>query len=140
LRSFYESIMAIAANHGAVNGDFISLHDINLSNAQDDNSPSQIQNSNKGTSQSLPSNNYSEQQFAFARRSQDEGFIVVTNFSEQPVKDMQLIFPTSLFAESEIPSLLKPLVGEKQLALDAKNGTVMTLVTLEGLETLVFEL
>ena len=140
LRNFYESIMAIAANHNAVNGEFISLHDINLSNAQGDNSPSQIQNSNNRTLQSQQSNNYSEQQFAFARRSQDEGFIVVTNFSEQPVKDMHLIFPTSLFAESEIPSMLKPLVGEKQLALDAKDGTVMTSVSLEGLETLVFEL
>lgn len=140
LRNFYESIMAIAANHGAVNGDFISLHDINLSNAQYDNSSSQIQNSNSRTSQSLPSNNYSEQQFAFARRSQDKGFIVITNFSEQPVKDMQLIFPTSLFAESEIPSLLKPLVGENPLALDATDGTVTSSVTLEGLETLVFEL
>ena len=140
LRNFYESIMAIAANNSAVNGEFISLHDINLNHVHEKSQLSHIHNSKGHNAQSQPNSSYSEQQFAFARRSQDEGFIVVTNFSEQPVKGMQLIFPTSLFADAEIPSLLKPLVGEKQLALDAKNGAVTTSVTLEGLETLVFAL
>ncbi len=120
LREYYEQIMNIAAHNEAINGEFISLHKQNLD---------------------VPNSTYSEQHFAFARVKNGQGFIVVSNFSENDVSDLTLTLPQNLLSES-VGSLehsaLEPMLPHEPLSLNAtENGYTATL-SLKGLETKVF--
>jgi glycosidase len=61
LRDFYQRLLAISANSSAVNGHYESLHQLNRAALS----------------------NYNHQQFAFARWSSQEQFIVVSNFDSK---------------------------------------------------------
>lgn len=120
LREYYEQIMNIAAHNEAINGEFISLHKQNLD---------------------VPNSTYSEQHFAFARVKNGQGFIVVSNFSENDVSNLTLTLPQNLLSES-VGSLehsaLEPMLPHDPLSLNAtENGYTATL-SLKGLETKVF--
>lgn len=120
LREYYEQIMNIAAHNQAINGEFISLHKQNLD---------------------APNSTYSEQQFAFARVKNGQGFIVISNFSENDVSNLTLTLPQNLLSES-VGSLehsaLEPMLNHEPLSLNAKENGYTATLSLKGLETKVF--
>jgi len=112
LREFYENIMAIASTHPAVSGRYISLHALN-----------------KNTE------NYTEQQFAFARVNGKHRILVVANFSESPTGAFSLTLPSDLMNNVGASSIT-PLLPHENVIVD-KNNNALTL-SLDGLETKVF--
>lgn len=96
LRNFYQSLLTIAATNPAVNGELISLHDANLTDSK----------------------NYTEQQLAFIRAQGDNRLLVVTNFSDQAVKDLIVTLPPGVVKQLSL-SAEHPLRGELDSGNDA---------------------
>ncbi len=117
LRAFYENVMGIAANNAAVHGDYVDLHSLNL-NTKD--------------------SAYSEQQFAFARVKDGQGFIVISNFSEEPISDVVLTLPTTLFSKDTEALELPALLDHDTVSIIKSGAHYSASLTLDGLETQVF--
>ncbi|WP_018982619.1 alpha-amylase family glycosyl hydrolase [Salinimonas chungwhensis] len=96
LRNFYQSLLTIAATNPAVNGELISLHDANLTDSK----------------------NYTEQQLAFIRAQGDNRLLVVTNFSDQAVKDLTVTLPPGVVKQLSLRAE-HPLRGELDSGNDA---------------------
>ena len=117
LREFYENVMAIVSSNVAITGDFVNLHDLNLS---------------------VEGSAYSEQQFAFARINEQKGFVVVANFEEREVNNITLSIPKTLISESAPSQALTALLSHEDIVIN-DNGEYFTAeLTLKGLETKVF--
>lgn len=117
LHSFYKDVMNIAATNSAINGRYQSLHALNL-----------------GEKDSA----YSEKQFAFLREENDQGFIVIANFSDNATGPISLIVPASAIKASSNNLALKPLLSHKGVALEQEGANYRAIITLDALETKVF--
>lgn len=117
LHSFYKDVMNIAATHSAINGRYKSLHALNLSEKD---------------------SAYSEQQFAFVREKNDQGFIVIANFSNNATGPISLIVPASAIKASSNNLALKPLLSHKGITLEQEGANYRAIITLDALETKVF--
>ncbi len=117
LRTYYEKLMNIVKTHPAVNGEFISLHKVNLG----------VENSA-----------YSESQMAFARVKDGHGFIVVANFSEQAVDNILLTLPAGIFVDSGDHITLSPLLDHDGVTLNQVNSGYSSEIGLAGLETKIY--
>ncbi|AUC90229.1 alpha-amylase [Alteromonas sp. MB-3u-76] len=117
LHSFYKDVMNIAATHSAINGRYKSLHALNLSEKD---------------------SAYSEQQFAFVREENDQGFIVIANFSDNATGPISLIVPASAIKASSNNLALKPLLSHKGITLEQEGANYRAIITLDALETKVF--
>lgn len=117
LHSFYKDVMNIAATHSAINGRYKSLHALNLSEKD---------------------SAYSEQQFAFVREENDQGFIVIANFSDNATGPISLIVPASAIKASSNNLALKPLLSHKGITLEQEGANYRAIMTLDALETKVF--
>ena len=117
LRAFYEQVMAIAKSNPAINGEFISLHNVNLG----------VENSA-----------YSESQMAFARVKDGHGFIVVANFSEQAVDNILLTLPAGILVDSGDHITLSPLLDHDGVTLNQVNSGYSSEIGLAGLETKIY--
>lgn len=117
LRTFYENIMAIAAENDAIHGDFVNLHSINLN---------------------VAGSAYSEKQFAFARIKDGHGFIVIANFDEKPLNNVTLNLPKSLLSSKGKKSALSALLDHDDAVLTEQSEHYKTPLSLGPLETKVF--
>lgn len=117
LREFYEDVMAIVSSNSAIKGDFVNLHDLNLS---------------------VEGSAYSEQQFAFARINKQKGFVVVANFEESEVDNITLSIPKTLISESAPSQVLPALLSHEDVVISDSGEHFTAELTLKGLETKVF--
>ena len=117
LREFYEDVMAIVSSNSAIKGDFVNLHDLNLS---------------------VEGSAYSEQQFAFARINEKKGFVVVANFDETEVDNITLSIPKTLISESAPSQVLTALLRHEDVVINDSGEHFTAELTLKGLETKVF--
>ncbi|WDT84332.1 alpha-amylase family protein [Alteromonas sp. 009811495] len=117
LREFYEDVMAIVSSNSAIKGDFVNLHDLNLS---------------------VEGSAYSEQQFAFARINEQKGFVVVANFDESEVDNITLSIPKTLISESAPSQVLTALLRHEDVVINDSGEHFTAELTLKGLETKVF--
>ena len=117
LREFYEDVMAIVSSNVAIKGDFVNLHDLNLS---------------------VEGSAYSEQQFAFARINEQKGFVVVANFEEREVNNITLSIPKTLISESAPSQVLTALLSHEDVVINDSGKHFTAELTLKGLETKVF--
>ena len=95
LRTFYQQLLKFSSEASALNGEFVSLHQLNLT-----------------------SPGYSEQQLSFARFDGKQQLLVVSNFAEQPVS-FKLQLPAELRADWHIeqePALFQDLFNSQQLS------------------------
>ena len=95
LRTFYQQLLKFSSEASALNGEFVSLHQLNLT-----------------------SPGYSEQQLSFARFDGKQQLLVVSNFAEQPVS-FTLQLPAELRAYWHIeqePALFQDLFSSQQLS------------------------
>lgn len=128
LRDFYRQIMAIATTQPAINGAFISLHEINLQQSADalrDSSPA--------------SDAYSQQQFAFARKQGQHGFIVVANFADTPVENFTLVLAHNTIESNLSRVTLSPLLPHEPLSASRKGDNYQATMSLAPLETKVYK-
>ncbi|WP_246261042.1 alpha-amylase family glycosyl hydrolase [Alteromonas ponticola] len=106
LRVYYKKVLNIAATHPAMNGEFISLHDTSLAADSD----------------------YSEQHFAFARQSDTQKLIVVSQFAEATMENVQVVLPESVIKRwglTENVEITDLLTGEtSSLTIAKDNGTI----------------
>ena len=117
LHSFYKDVMNIAATNSAINARYQSLHALNLSEKD---------------------SAYSEKQFAFLREENDQGFIVIANFSDNATGPISLIVPASAIKASSNNLALKPLLSHKGVTLEQEGANYRAIITLDALETKVF--
>ena len=117
LHRFYKDIMNIAATNSAITGRYQSLHALNLS---------------------VEGSAYSEQQFAFIREKNDQGFIVIANFSDNATGPISLTVPASAIETAGNKLELKPLLSHDGLTLEQGEVNYRATTTLEALETKVF--
>jgi len=117
LREFYEDVMAIVSSNSAIKGDFVNLHDLNLS---------------------VEGSAYSEQQFAFARINEQKGFVVVANFEEREVNNITLSIPKTLISESAPSQELTALLSHEDIVINDNGEHFTAELTLKALETKVF--
>jgi glycosidase len=80
LRQFYQQLLSFVSTAPALMGDFMSLHQLNLS-----------------------SQGYSEQQLSFARWDQQQQLVIVSNFSSQAA-NFALQLPKDLLQQWQIPA------------------------------------
>jgi len=116
LRTFYQQLLKFSSEASALNGEFVSLHSLNLA-----------------------SPGYSEQQISFARFDNKQQLLVVSNFADQPVRfslqlpqellqawkmaDKPVIF-TDLFSQTQLSSI--PLNGHSlQIQIPALGSVVL---------------
>lgn len=101
LRTFYQQLLKFSSEASALNGDFVSLHPLNLT-----------------------SPGYSEQQLSFARFDEKQQLLVVSNFSEQPVS-FRLQLPAELVQAwnmNDQPVKFADLLSQQQLLTSPQNG------------------
>lgn len=128
LRAFYTQIMSIAANHSAVNGHFISLHQHNLefTDALQQNATSAAEK-------------YSEQQFAFVRKEGEHGFIVVANFADTAMENFTLALPQSVIESNHAQLSLEALLPHNPLSLRLNEDNYQGTMSLAPFETKVYQ-
>ena len=117
LHRFYKDIMNIAATNSAITGRYQSLHALNLN---------------------VEGSAYSEQQFAFIREKNDQGFIVIANFSDNATGPISLTVPASAIETAGNKLELKPLLSHDGLTLEQGEVNYRATTTLDALETKVF--
>ncbi len=117
LHKFYKRVMSIAATNSAVVGEYQSLHALNLG----------VENSA-----------YSEQQFTFARVQDDHGFLVIANFSDAPVGEIEFTVPASVLSANYKTISLEPLLSHDGIILEKGDVNYRASLSLDGLETKVF--
>ena len=117
LHRFYKDVMNIATSNSAITGRYQSLHALNLG---------------------VEGSAYSEQQFAFIREKNDQGFIVIANFSDNATGPISLTVPASAIETAGNKLELKPLLSHDGLTLEQGEVNYRATTTLEALETKVF--
>lgn len=117
LHKFYKRVMSIAATNPAIVGEYQSLHALNLG----------VENSA-----------YSEQQFTFARVQDDHGFVVIANFSDAPVGEIEFTVPASVLGANNKTISLEPLLSHGGISLEKDDVNYRASLSLDGLETKVF--
>lgn len=117
LHKFYKRVMSIAATNPAITGNYESLHTLNLG----------VENSA-----------YSEQQFTFARVQDDHGFVVIANFSDAPVGEIEFTVPASVLGANNKTISLEPLLSHDGISLEKDDVNYRASLSLDGLETKVF--
>lgn len=119
LRDFYKRLLNFTLQSKAVLGGYAELHSVNRSANPD----------------------YTEQQFAFARFSDNEKLIVISNFSQQATKDIELIVPQNVISEMGLTDgqyqFTEQLYHQVSANLNVKNRLGRIKVKLAGLESLV---
>lgn len=128
LRAFYEVLMSISANHPSMLGEYLSLHSFNTKRAEIDSQ-----------------NAYSESQFSFVRWTNNKALIVISNFDEHTVSELNVHLPISLLSEWNLDEgdyALTDLLTGRQYALEVarKRSDAFLNVQLDKLESLVLEL
>ncbi len=118
LRDFYQSVLTLAAESPAVNGELISLHEANLNT----------------------SGNYSEQQLAFIRANGEHRLLVVTNFSEASVQ-FPLTIPDAIAGKFSLQSgqvLKAKLMPARDATLASGETGLQVDMSLQPLESRVY--
>jgi hypothetical protein len=72
------------------------------------------------------------------REENDQGFIVIANFSDNATGPISLIVPASAIKASSNNLALKPLLSHKGVALEQEGANYRAIITLDALETEVF--
>ncbi|MBU1437238.1 MAG: alpha amylase C-terminal domain-containing protein [Gammaproteobacteria bacterium] len=116
LRQFYQQLLHFSSQASALNGEFLSLHALNLT-----------------------SPGYSEQQLSFARWDDKQQLLVVSNFSDEAVS-FQLQLPAQLVDAWQLrqdPEPFVDLFSQQTLAIDAAAATLS--VSIPALGSLVLQ-
>lgn len=119
LREFYQRLMAIAAQHPAVMGEYQDLHQLNRTVSQ----------------------GYTGELYSFARWSQGQGLVVVSNFSEQQ-QTLKLNLPKTLLdkmAPARQTDQLQDLLNKGSYTLNVGEQYGMVELTLLPLQSVVLE-
>jgi hypothetical protein len=117
LHNFYKRVMSIAATNPAITGEYKSLHSMNLS--VDDSA-------------------YSEQQFAFIRKKDGHGLVVIANFSDKSTGPIEFTIPLDVIGSDGEIKTLKPLLSHESISLEKGIINYQASLSLDGLETKVF--
>ncbi|WP_251139960.1 alpha-amylase family protein [Alteromonas sp. ALT199] len=117
LHNFYKRVMSIAATNPAITGEYKSLHSMNLS---------------------VEDSAYSEQQFAFVRKKDGHGLVVIANFSDKSTGPIEFTIPLDVIGSDGEIKTLKPLLSHESISLEKGNINYETSLSLDGLETKVF--
>ncbi len=121
LRDYYKKVMQLSANHPAMAGDYVPLHDYNLNQ----------------------SDSYSEQQFSFVRQGDDIALLVVSNFDVAQA-EFDFYLPPSLanawqFDREGIS--LSDVLSDESYPVTINEGAMPSLrLKLSGLESIVLEI
>ncbi len=122
LRAYYESLMGFTATSPALMGDYRELHSVNR--------------------QHTPG--YTDQQFAFARWSQDEKLVVISNFSSEEVATFPLRLPTKLAIDwgfsNDGSYALTDALGGGNATLVVRDGQAMIDIALKPLQSMILQL
>jgi glycosidase len=122
LRQFYIDVMNISAHHASMQGEYLSLHSLNVGQAKE--------------------GGYSQNQFAFLRASNESALVVLTNFSNQ-VSNFELVLPNEWAQEQGFSGRSYPLmdlITEQQNTLELVSGQWTVDVSLPPLGVYVYEL
>ena len=117
LRAFYQQLLKFSSEASALKGEFVSIHQLNLQ-----------------------SPGYSEQQLSFARFDDKQQLLVVSNFTEQPVK-FTLQLPAELVQNWQLaatPVVFTDLFSQTQHSTNPANGHSLQ-VELPALGSLVLQ-
>ncbi|MDO6565967.1 alpha-amylase family protein [Alteromonas sp. 1_MG-2023] len=159
LRRFYEQVMKIASSNAAILGDFISLHAANLAQTA-------LKSITHNKIQSSRPHGYTEQQFAFIRHAENDAILVIANFSAHATGEFTLTVPTADMMEinalggsfnsavlnslsinnannttlSNNPIAVKALLSHEDSTMTATENGLEITISLEGLESKVFDL
>ena len=122
LRDFYVRLMNLSASHSALNGEYAEIHSANRAHDSD----------------------YDERLFSFVRWNGDERLIVVSNFDATKSYELNVVVPESIFAAWGLAdgryALTEQLYGHDASEIVVENGRGQFRLTLEPLESVVFEL
>ena len=142
LRRFYENVMQIASNNKAIGGDFVSLHQANLTQAvREGDSYEKLQRARP--------RGYTEQQFAFIRHAENNAILVIANFSKEATGEFTLTIPSGDMTEinalgrrfnSTKPIIVKALLPHDDATMTATDNGLEITISLAGLESKVFDL
>lgn len=117
LRAFYQKLLKFSSEASALKGDFVSLHQLNLT-----------------------SPGYTEQQLSFARFDGKQQLLVVSNFAQQPVS-FTLQLPVDLIKTwqlSETPAVFTDLFSQQQLSTNPAQQHSLT-IELPALGSIVLQ-
>ncbi|MCU4676094.1 alpha-amylase family protein [Catenovulum sp. 2E275] len=121
LRDFYQRLLNFTQRSSAAVGQYADLHQVNRS--------------------ANPS--YTDQQFAFARFSNDEKLIVISNFAKKSTSEIELIVPQQIILAMGLTDgdyqFTDQLYQKVTANLTVKNGLGRIKVQLAGLESLVLQ-
>ncbi len=121
LRDFYQRLLTFTKNSQAVLGGYADLHEINRS----------------------ANSEYTDRQFAFARFSDSEHLLVISNFSTQPTTEIELIIPQQTITDMELTDgqykFIDQLYHQVSATLKVKNGLGRIQIQLAGLQSLVLQ-
>jgi glycosidase len=120
LRDYYITIMRISAEHNTMLGDYQSIHSYNLQ---------------QGTE-------YSEKQFSFVRYNAKKALIVISNFSDFPVK-MNLSLPSDLISKWQLNNSnysLTDLVTLENNTMKVGQQNASVAISLDANESSILEL
>ncbi|TQV75040.1 alpha-amylase [Aliikangiella marina] len=126
LRTFYTRLLSYSASSSAVTGDYADLHATNLSRARADKT-----------------SEYDEKLYSFARWTEQEKLIVVSNFSDEKSYSTSLSIPVEVLAKMNIPSgdhSLMDIMSGATYSLSVSDGVGEVKLTLKPLQSLVLQM
>ncbi|TQV89875.1 alpha-amylase [Aliikangiella coralliicola] len=118
LNNFYQKLLSFSANSLALTGNYADLHSYNLVNTR----------------------NYGEKLYSFARWSDSERVIVVSNFSDDKSSRFEIEVMESLISEWDLRDgvyHLENIFDDRRFDLSVEGGVGKIKVSLGGLESLV---
>tara|TARA_R110002126_G_scaffold54341_14_gene147197 strand:- start:11688 stop:13637 length:1950 start_codon:yes stop_codon:yes gene_type:complete len=119
LRAFYQSLMQFSATAPALMGEYYPLHSANLIN----------------------NTAYSEQQLAFARYSDAQQLIIVSNFKAEQTVEFELVVPAELISQWQLADGSHGLAGQlggEANVLQVTNGIGRVTIALPPLGSVVY--
>lgn len=121
LRDFYERLLSFSAKSPAMMGDYADLHKVNRSASPD----------------------YTEQLFSYVRYTNDEKLFILTNFSEDQSKPLELIVPATVIEQLKLKdgryTLVDQIYGQEKVMLEVFQGRGRIPTQLDGLESFIFK-
>lgn len=122
LRDFYKRLLNLTKNSPALAGNYQEIHHYNRQHTY----------------------GYNDRVFSYARWSEEQGFLIITNFDENQSFGFDLELPTELVKAWSLSEgdnkLLEKLYGQKQPLLKFSAGKAKVRVDLKPLESWILEL
>lgn len=122
LRDFYKRLLNLTKGSPALGGNYLEIHRYNRQNTEW----------------------YNDRVFAYVRWSEEQKFVIITNFDSIHAFGFDLELPADLVKDWELPAgdhrMLEKLYGEKQPILQVSGGKAKVRVDLKPLESWILEL